>query len=225
MLGQKDKHKFHFIQPQKAPAVDIKTDRGDPAAPEGMLATDDPEKSRKLNALDESAIKKPEGVEELDSDEEEEEDAEAIGSMFNVEAEDIHLALKVVLQRQFFEAVTRCAAVKFANRSDLPTLADKVDTLFKSKLMPHAGKSKAKSPEEEKSFKIAEKVFDEYDENIRAVFKFFSKKGKAASFGIEDITLEVDDLINLFKKTDLLDGERLLLEDLIAGIEKYYCPE
>jgi hypothetical protein len=38
------------------------------------------------------------------------------------------------------------------------------------------------------------------------VFSFFSKRGKSSSFGVEDITLEVDDLITLFKKTELLDG-------------------
>ena len=77
----------------------------------------------------------------------------------------------------------------------------------------------------QKQFKIAEKVFDEYEEQLRQIFKFFSKRGKSASFGIEDVTLEVDDLINLFKKTDLLDGNKLMLQDLIAAIEKYYAPE
>ena len=53
-------------------------------------------------------------------------------------------------------------------------------------------------------------MFEEYDSQLKEVFKFFSKKGKSAgSFGLEDITLEVDDLINLFKKTELLDGKRL----------------
>jgi hypothetical protein len=54
-----------------------------------------------------------------------------------------------VLQRQFFEAIVRAAAVKYANRSDLPTLADKVEQLFKTKLNPNATKNKAKSAEEE----------------------------------------------------------------------------
>jgi hypothetical protein len=39
--------------------------------------------------------------------------------------------------------------VKYANRSDLPTLADKVDFIFKTKLLPNATKNKAKSVEEE----------------------------------------------------------------------------
>jgi hypothetical protein len=41
--------------------------------------------------------------------------------------------------------------VKYANRSDLPTLADKVDFIFKTKLLPNATKNKAKSVEEEVS--------------------------------------------------------------------------
>ena len=58
------------------------------------------------------------------------------------------------------------------------------------------------------------------------MFTFFSKQGKSSSFGVEDITLEVDDLINLFKKTELLDSTKakLQLSDLISSVEKYYSP-
>lgn len=56
----------------------------------------------------------------------------------------------------------------------------------------------------QKQFKIAEKVFEEYESQLKQVFQFFSKRGKSSSFGIEDVTLEVDDLINMFKKTELL---------------------
>jgi hypothetical protein len=45
--------------------------------------------------------------------------------------------------------LVRSAAVKYANRSDLTTLADKVDFIFKTKLLPNATKNKAKSVEEE----------------------------------------------------------------------------
>mmetsp|Transcript_5187 Transcript_5187/g.3884 ORF Transcript_5187/g.3884 Transcript_5187/m.3884 type:complete len:152 (+) Transcript_5187:697-1152(+) len=86
-------------------------------------------------------------------------------------------------------------------------------------------KNTCKSAEEEKQFKIAEPVFGEYEQELLGVFKFFSKKGKSSSFGVEDVTLEVDDIINLFKKTELLDGKHLHLQDLIASIEKYYSPE
>ena len=56
---------------------------------------------------------------------------------------------RIVLQRQFFEAIVRAASVKSANRADLPTLADKLENLFKVKLIPNATKNKAKSVEEE----------------------------------------------------------------------------
>ena len=39
------------------------------------------------------------------------------------------------------------------------------------------------------------------------------------------MTLEVDDIISLFKKMELLDGHNLKLEDLIGAVEKYYSPE
>jgi len=35
----------------------------------------------------------------------------------------------------------------------------------------------------------------------------------------------VDDLINIFKKAELLDGRRLSLQDVIFSVEKYYSPE
>jgi len=63
----------------------------------------------------------------------------------------VHGPTRVVLQRQFFEAVVRAAYVKYANKSDLPTLAEKLEYLFKHKLTPNAGKTKAKSVEEEVS--------------------------------------------------------------------------
>ena len=49
--------------------------------------------NKKLMNIDDSIIKKPEG-EEDSADEDEEEDAEQLSSMFNVEAEDIHQASK-----------------------------------------------------------------------------------------------------------------------------------
>ena len=43
----------------------------------------------------------------------------------------------------------RAAAIKYSNRSDLPTLADKLEYMFKNKLNAFATKYKAKSVEEE----------------------------------------------------------------------------
>ena len=85
----------------------------------------------------------------------------------------------------------------------------------------------------QKQFKIAEKVFEEYEPQLKQVFSFFSKRGKSSSFGVEDITLEVDDLINMFKKTELLGSGNasdskprpLQLSDLISSVEKYYSPD
>jgi hypothetical protein len=69
-----------------------------------------------------------------------------------IEPEDVHGPSRIVLQRQFFEAVVRAAYVKYANKADLPTLADKLEYLFKQKLTPNAGKTKAKSVDEEVSY-------------------------------------------------------------------------
>lgn len=66
--------------------------------------------------------------------------------------------------------------MKYANNSELPTLADKLDFLIKNKLLPHAGKTKAKTVEDEvsillsltssfkKQFKIGEQALDEYQQ-------------------------------------------------------------
>jgi len=39
--------------------------------------------------------------------------------------------------------------VKFANRSDIPTLSEKLEHLFKTKLVPLSTKNKSKTPEED----------------------------------------------------------------------------
>lgn len=41
-------------------------------------------------------------------------------------------------------------------------MADKLDHLFKNNLNPLAIKNKSKTQEEEKAFKLADKVFDDY---------------------------------------------------------------
>jgi hypothetical protein len=43
----------------------------------------------------------------------------------------------------------RAAYIKYANNPELPTLADKLDFMFKSKLVPNAGKTKIKTSDEE----------------------------------------------------------------------------
>lgn len=103
---------------------------------------------QKLPNIDDSAIKKDD---DESADEDEEEENEAIGKIFDLPPEDIHQASKVVLQRQFFEAIVRSSSVKFANASELPTLSHKLEALFTQKLCVHAGKNKAKTLDEEVS--------------------------------------------------------------------------
>ena len=68
-----------------------------------------------------------------------------------IEADDLHGPTKIVLQRQFFEVIVRAAFVKYQNNADLPTLADKLDHMIKTKLLPNAGKTKAKTVDDEVS--------------------------------------------------------------------------
>ena len=139
----------------------------------------------------------------------------------------------MILQRQFFEALVRAAAVKYANNSELPSLSDKVEYLFKQKLAPLATKNKAKSSDDDKNFKLAETVFQQFEVQLRTVFRYFSKKnqqqdkkkGSAAIFGLkEDVTLDVTEVINIFEKSNILDHKKLETHQLIEVIEKYYTP-
>ena len=84
-------------------------------------------------------------------DEEEDENTEELHKRLGIEPDDIHQSVKVVLQRQFFEAVVRAASVKYSNSSELNNLAQKLDYLFDKHLCPMVGKNKAKLPEEEVS--------------------------------------------------------------------------
>lgn len=150
-----------------------------------------------------------------------------------IEPDDIHSATKVVLQRQFFEAIVRAASARFANDNTLPSLSDQLDYLFKTKLMPLAGKNKAKTPEEEKNFKIAETVFDVYDAQLKQVFKYFSSKAsKSSTLGQLDITLTVADLMNMLIKCKLLSQDDdvdvsgcVRPTEVIEIIERYYASE
>ena len=80
------------------------------------------------------------------------EDDSSMVEKLGIEAEDVHGPTKIVLQRQFFEAIVRAAFIKYQNDAELPTLAEKVDHMFKHKLLPNAGKTKTKSSDEEVSF-------------------------------------------------------------------------
>ena len=76
---------------------------------------------------------------------------EELHKRLGIEPDDIHSNVKVVLQRQFFEAVVRAASVKYSNSGDLNNLAQKLDHLFDKHLCPMVGKNKSKTPEEEVS--------------------------------------------------------------------------
>lgn len=96
-----------------------------------------------------------------------------------------------------------------------------------------AGKNKAKTPEEEKNFKIAETVFETYDAQLKQVFKYFSSKAsKTSTFGQLDITLTVGDLMNMLNKCKLIreddDVENtaaLPHNEIVQIIERYYASE
>jgi len=134
------------------------------------------------------------------------------------------------LQRQFFEAVARAAHVKYASGTDganLPTLSHKLDHLFKNNFISLAVKNKSKTGEEEKAFKVADKVFDEYAQELGQVFNYFSKKSGNMQNGRTDVTLEVDELLDMLRKANLLDGKTtdLELEEIVHMVEKYYAPK
>lgn len=130
------------------------------------------------------------------------------------------LKFRVILQRQFFEAIVRICFVRFANESSrFPTLAEKLEHMFKQFMLPNAGKTKAKSPEDEvkhlttifqKNFKLAEKAYETYDEKLLQIFQFFSKRTNPQIYGIQDNTIEVDDLLRLVKVSGLIISLRNL---------------
>jgi len=162
------------------------------------------------------------------SDEEDEEEEVIAGEGGDKDAEDTHDALKIVLQRQFFEAVARAASVRYASGSDaLPTLSHKLQHLFESNFGPLAVKNKSKTIEDEKAFKVADKVLEEYSEELTGVFNHFSSKSGNMTNGRKDSTLQVNELLQMLEKTNLLDGKTsdLKLEDVVHLLEKYYAPE
>lgn len=99
------------------------------------------------------------------SEEEEEENAVELHKKLGIAPDDVHDEMKIVLQRQFFEAIVRAASVKYANNTELTTLSEKLETLFKKHLLPYAGKNKAKNAEDEvsnhfKTHRFTEKLQD-----------------------------------------------------------------
>lgn len=56
----------------------------------------------------------------------------------NVEPEDLHSPKKIILQRQFYEAIVRAAAVAYENDQSLLKLSDKLEYVIKNHLLPFA---------------------------------------------------------------------------------------
>ena len=141
--------------------------------------------------------------------------------------EDMHDALKIVLQRQFFESLIRAAAVRYASGGgELTTLSMKLDYLMKNNFQALAVKNKCKSVEEEKAFKVADKIFQEYNEPLMNVFKFFSSTANRVKNGRSDVTIQVVELLDLLRKANLVDNKNtdVTTEDVIHMVEKYFDP-
>ena len=88
---------------------------------------------------------------------------------------------------------------------------------------------KPSEEEEVKAFKLADKIFDDYGEHLHKVFEFFSAKAKPPANilnGRWDVTIKVNELLDMLRKANLLDGKTtdLELQEVIFMIEKYYDP-
>lgn len=172
-------------------------------------------KGEKAGDAGAAAIKEnePAKVSNISDDEEEDDVAQNPEQTKDMDLEDTHDALKIVLQRQFFEAIARAASVKYAsgmNSENLPSLAHKLDHLFEHNLKPLAVKNKSKTADEVKAFKLADKVFDDYSEHLHKVFEFFAAKAKPPANvlnGRWDVTIKVDELLDMLRKANLLDGK------------------
>ena len=88
-------------------------------------------------------------------------------------------------------------------------------------------KNKSKTQDDEKAFKTADKVFDEYSAELHTVFNYFSSKSGNLHNGRKDVTIEVKDLLDMLRKAHVLEGPTLdlQLEEVVHMIEKYYSPD
>lgn len=76
----------------------------------------------------------------------------------------------------------------------------------------------------QKNFKIGQPVFEEYEQQLKTVFKYFSKKAGAEQDLTEDVTLEVAEAINMFQKSKIIDGTLVTIEAFVQILERYYTP-
>ena len=88
-------------------------------------------------------------------------------------------------------------------------------------------KNKSKTVEDDKAFRLADKVFEEYSDDLQKVFNFFSSKASNITNGRRDVTIQVHEILELLRKANLLDAKTndITLEDIVNMIEKYYNPE
>lgn len=159
--------------------------------------------------------------------------------------------MKIVLQRQFFEAVARAASVKFASGvgcDNLPNLAAKLGFLFENNMKPLAVKNRSKSVEQVREWRLAEKVFEseDYAEGLLEVFRYFSAKEGNTVGGRRDETLTFHELLEMLRRAKLLqevgapvsqpamrvdDGEGAAMpaevstKAVIFAVERYYDPK
>jgi len=80
--------------------------------------------------------------------------------------------------------------------------------------------------EEEKAFKVADKIFTEYKEPLQNVFKFFSSSANRVKNGKADVTIQVVELLDMLRKANLVDHKNteITTEDVIYMVEKYFDP-
>lgn len=77
---------------------------------------------------------------------------------------------------------------------------------------------------------MADKVFDDYEGQLKEVFTYFAKSKSTDQF--KDITIPIEEVINMFKKAGIVKGTDgkpsnalLKVEDLIASIERYFSAD
>lgn len=73
---------------------------------------------------------------------------------------------------------------------------------------------------------MAEKVFEDYDSQLRSIFSHFAKK--RVDNGFSDEVLQVDEALDIFRKAGVVADAKpapLKLEEFIDCIERFYSPE
>jgi hypothetical protein len=187
---------------------------------------------------EESKVEEPPKVVAKDlSDDEDEDEPEESKETAQIPTDDNHQANKLVLRRQFFEAVARAASVKYAAGSSLPHLAAKLEELFTANLVPLACKNRSKTVDQVKEWRAAEKVYDEekYSSQLSNIYRYFSKKQGGVFGGRKDETIAIEEVFELLTKAKLLKGMDAPAEEeedpaqidtkqLIFLIERFYDP-